>query len=155
MKKAVITRSLLGFPLGIFISQTLLIIISLIAGAYTPVEVHLAQQMGLLPAVILQYFLSGILGAAFGGASCIWEMPDWSLLKQTSLHFAISIIAMFPIAWFSWWMPHNIAGALIYIAIFLAIYVVIYIINFFTWKNKIQKMDARIRKERNLDSGDA
>ena len=148
MKKTVLARSLLGFPLGVFIAQTLLIIISLIQGAYTPVEIHLVQQMGVLPAVILQYVLSGILGAAFGGASCIWVMQDWSLLKQTSLHFAVSVVAMFPIGWLNWWMPHNIIGALIYIAIFVAIYVVIYTVCFFVWKNKIQKMDARIQKER-------
>ncbi|MGN0428923.1 MAG: DUF3021 family protein [Acetatifactor sp.] len=36
-------------------------------------------------AIIIQTVLSAVLGAGFAGSSIIWEMDEWSLLKQTSI----------------------------------------------------------------------
>lgn len=149
MKKKVIARTLLGFPLGVFIGYTITILISLIngTGAYLPAVPQLALQMGSqLGAVVLQYALAGVLGAACAGGSCVWEMPDWSLLKQTIVHFLILTTSMFPIAWFTWWMPHTVAGALLYIGIFVALYLIIFAIMYFFWKSKIKRMNNCIRE---------
>lgn len=151
MKKQVISRTLLGFPLGVFISTTITMLISVGwgNGHYLAVVPELTVQMGSeLNAVILQFFLSGILGAASGGGSCIWAIGDWSLLKRTMVYLIVLSGSMFPIAWFSWWMPHSIAGALSYIAIFLAVFAVIFAIQYFFWKNKLRKMNDFLKTQK-------
>ena len=146
MKKKVIMRAFLGFPLGVFINQTIAIFISAGIGTYAPAAPQLIEQMGSeTGAVVLQYVLSGILGAAYAGGSCVWEMQEWSILKQTLIHLLISSASMFPIAWFSWWMPHTLVGALGYAGLFMAIYVIIYIAAMFYWKKKIANMNSVFR----------
>lgn len=150
MKKQVIGRALLGFPLGVFISITITMLtsIGLGDGRYLAVVPELSAQMGSeLNAFILQYILSGILGAACGGGSCIWEMDEWSLLKRTLVYFIVLSGSMFPIAWFSWWMPHSIGGALSYIAIFLALFAIIFAIQYFFWKIKLRKMNDCLKSK--------
>ncbi|MDE5993277.1 MAG: DUF3021 domain-containing protein, partial [Oscillospiraceae bacterium] len=116
MKKTIL-RGLLGFPLGIAISSILALVISGIAGngeyyAYPP---SLADSVGgELNAAALQTVLSGILGAAFGAASVIWEKDSWSLAKQSAVYFFVSAAAMLPIAYFTEWMEHSLKGFLIY-----------------------------------------
>ena len=154
MKKKVAARSLLGFPIGVFIGESIIIVSSLILGAYTPVMAQLVEQTGgVLSAVMTQYVLSGILGAAFAGASCIWEMQDWSLLKQTAIHLVVSVAVMFPVAWLAWWMPHSAMGVLIYVAIFLVLYAVMYVVNYLFWRARVRKMDRYIQQGHRTDEG--
>ena len=86
MKKKVILRSLIGAPIGLSISFIITLIISVIInkGEYYPVMPKLTALCGNeLNAVVIQTVCSLIYGAAFGGASIIWDMENWSLLKQT------------------------------------------------------------------------
>lgn len=154
MAKKVIIRTLLGFPLGVFIGYTVTILISIVGGdgAYWAVVPQLADQVGsVIGAVLLQYLLSGILGAACAGGSCVWEAPNWSLLKQTIVHYIIIAGSMFPIAWFAWWMPHTLMGALAYIGIFMAIYAVIFVVMFLVLRRKVKKMDNCLKEKQSAD----
>ena len=113
MKKKVLLRCLLGAPIGIAITTIVTIIISLILkdGSYHPVMPKLVSDYGNeLNAVILQAGLSLVYGAAWAGASVIWEAESWSILKQTVIHMIICCAATFPIAYFTRWMPHNATG---------------------------------------------
>ena len=92
MKKQMILRGLLGFPLGIAIGYVITIIISLIwaHGYYSPVIPDLIDYVGSeIYAVILQTFLCGVMGSGFAMASMIWEHEEWSIAKQTGLYFMI------------------------------------------------------------------
>ena len=89
MKKKVILRSLIGAPIGLSISFIITLIISVIInkGEYYPVVPQLTALCGNeLNAVVIQTICSLIYGAAFGGTSVIWEIENWSLLKQTVIH---------------------------------------------------------------------
>ena len=89
MKKKVILRSLIGAPIGLSISFIITLIISVIInkGEYYPVVPQLTALCGNeLNAVVIQTICSLLYGAAFGGASVIWEIENWSLLKQTVIH---------------------------------------------------------------------
>ena len=89
MKKKVILRSLIGAPIGLSISFIITLIISVIInkGEYYPVVPQLTALCGNeLNAVVIQTICSLLYGASFGGASVIWEIENWSLLKQTVIH---------------------------------------------------------------------
>ena len=147
MKKELFKRCLFGAPLGLAISTLITILISLGVGdgQYHAVVPALTSEMGgELSAVILQAALSMIYGAAWAGASVVWDAEKWSLLKMTLVHLAVTSLATFPIAYFARWMPHNTAGILLYIGIFIAIYAAIWFSQYTAMKKKIRAMNDKL-----------
>ncbi len=153
MKKKLIQRGLLGFPLGIAIGYVITVIISAVVadGSFYPVTPELMEAVGNeLNAVILQTALCGIMGSGFAMASVIWEIDSWSLVKQSGIYFAIACAVMLPIAYIANWMQHSVSGVLSYIGIFIAIFVFVWLAQYFAWKSKIKKMNDKVQ-----DSSDA
>lgn len=147
MKKELIKRCLLGAPLGLAISTVITILISLIIadGRYHAVVPELTSEMGSeINAVVLQAVLSLVYGAAWAGASVVWDAEHWSLLKMTLVHLIVTSVATFPIAYFARWMPHDAKGILIYFGIFVVIYVSIWASQYSAMKKKIREMNEKI-----------
>lgn len=138
----------LGFILGVFISYTISILVSLVwtNGYYSPVVPSIIQiAKNEINAVILQFLLSGTLGIAFASASIIWEFDNWSVLKQTFVHFCVSTLVMLPIAYICNWMEHSIWGLISYLLIFVIIYIIVWFIQYNVWKRKIQIINSKIQ----------
>ena len=151
MKKKILTRGLIGFPIGIAIGFVITIIISICIGKgdFYPVSPELTETMGSeLNAVILQTALCGIMGSGFAMASVIWELDSWSLIKQSGIYFLIISLILLPIAYISNWMDHSVTGVISYAGIFVASFVVVWLIQYFVWKSKIKKMNERINKKK-------
>ncbi len=148
MKKIIIRRGFLGFPIGIAIGFTVALIISAFViddGLFHVASPEIIERMGNeLNAVIFQTILSGIVGTGFAMASVIWEIDSWSLAKQSGVYFAIACAVMLPIAYFANWMPHSTAGVLQYVGIFVAIFIIVWLIQYFVWKSKIKKMNEGV-----------
>lgn len=147
MKKKMIKRSLLGFPLGITMGYLITILISLVwaNGYYSPCVPELISIMGNeINAVILQTILCGILGVGFAASSVIWEIDSWSIVKQTGIYFSIISVMMLPIAYFAYWMEHSGVGFLIYFGIFVLIFAVIWIIQFVIGKHNVRRMNENL-----------
>lgn len=150
MKKKMLFRSVLGFITGITIAYliTLIISVSIGDGAFYPVPQELMTTMGSeLNAVLLQTLLSGVMGAGFALASFIWDIDTWSLAKQSGVYFAIACAVMFPIAYFAHWMPHTLGGIVVYVGIFVAIFIVVWLIQYLFLKQKIKKMNEKVKRE--------
>jgi hypothetical protein len=149
MKKELLKRCLFGAPLGLAISSIITIAISLTVGdgLYYAVVPALASEMGSeINAVVLQAVLSMIYGAAWAGASVVWDAEHWSLLKMTLVHLIVTSVASFPIAYFARWMPHNLLGILLYVGIFITIYAGIWIGQYSGMKKRIAAMNAKLQK---------
>lgn len=147
--KKIVQRGLLGFPIGVFISYSITILISLIVanGYYSPTVPSLVQKYGSeISAVTWQFILSGMLGAAYSIGSIIWEIDHWSILKQTVTHFFVISCSMFPIAYMMLWMEHSMWGVARYLGIFIGIYTVVWVIQYFIWKRKIKKVNDKIKE---------
>lgn len=149
MKKKIFFRALIGIPIGVTISTFILIIISIAVGdgrfyAYHP---DLVKTFGNeVYAVIIQTVFSMIYGAAWGGASVIWDIEKWSLTRMTVTHLVICSVFTFPIAYFMCWMPHNIVGVLSYFGIFFLIYFIIWGVQYFMIKRRIYNLNQKIKK---------
>lgn len=151
MKKKIMIRSIFGFPFGITISYAITIVLSLIwaKGYYAPCVPGLVETVGNeIYAVIVQAFLSGLLGAGFGACSVIWEMEDWSLVKQTGLYFILVSFLMLPIAYLTYWMEHSIAGFLCYFGIFVSIFIVIWLVQFAVARHQVRRLNANLYRAR-------
>lgn len=152
MKKKLMQRGLLGFPLGIAIGYVITVIISAVVadGSFYPVTPELMAAVGNeMNAVILQTVLCGIMGSGFAMASVIWEIDSWSLAKQSGIYFAIACAVMLPIAYIANWMQHSVSGVLSYIGIFIAIFVFVWLAQYFAWKSKIKKMNDKVQNKHN------
>lgn len=117
-EKRILCRALIGAPIGLAISTAITIFSSLIYGDgnYYPVVPALVEQCGNeINAVVAQMIASLLYGAVWAGASVIWEMDDWSLLRQTVTHLLAGSIATFPVAYLMYWMKHSIAGVVVYL----------------------------------------
>ena len=146
MKKKIIRRCLAGMPVGVMISVVITIIISLTNGdgKYYMVHPELVTDCGTeIAAVIIQTLCSMLYGAAFAGASVVWD-TDWSLTKMTAVHFLICSAATFPTAYLMRWMNHSVGGVLGYFVQFVAIYVVIWVVSYFATKKKIEAFNRKI-----------
>lgn len=149
MRKKLILRGLLGLPIGITIGYLITIVISLVwaEGYYSPCVPELIAIMGNeINAVILQTALSGLLGAGFAASSVIWEMEDWSIVKQTGIYFLVISVIMLPIAYFTYWMEHSLKGFLIYFGVFALIFIIVWVIQFIIGRQMVKKMNANLYK---------
>lgn len=150
MKKKIVLRSLLGFPLGLAMGYMITIIISLVFadGYYSPCVPELTTTMGSeINAVLFQAFLCAILGSGFGAASVIWEMEDWGLVKQTGIYFSSVSVIMMPIALVTHWMEHSLKGILSYFGIFFIIFAAIWVIQYAIAKRNVKKMNDVLYKK--------
>ncbi len=150
MKKKLIIRCLFGAPIGLTISYIITIIVSLCInkGVYYPAAHELIKVCGgELNAVIVQMICSLIYGAVFAGSSVIWELDNWSLLKQTAVHCSIVSLTTFPIAYLMHWFPHNIIGVIVYFAILLFIYAGIWFSQYNAMKKKLRSMNDKLKTD--------
>lgn len=149
MKKKILSRSLLGAPIGVTISLIITIIFSLSMGRgeYFPAPHELIDWCGgnATTAVIVQFICSLFVGAVCGGSSVIWEIEKWSLLKQTLIHFAVISVPFFGIGYVMNWMPHYLYGALGYVGGFVAVYLIMWFSIYFSIKSKIKKMNDQLQ----------
>ena len=148
MKKKILLRCLLGAPIGLALSTLITVVISLPVadGTFYPVVPELAAGFGSeMNAVLVQTLCSLLYGAAWAGASVVWDRESWSILRQTATHLIICSIATFPIAYFMRWMPHNVSGILLYFGIFLFIYAVIWLAQYSSMKKRVRQMNEKVQ----------
>lgn len=154
MKKKVIYDVLSGFPIGIAIGFLCSLFVSIFIGdgSFYPVMPDLAAKAGSeLNAVILQTLLCGALGAVFKGASVIWELESWSLLKQSGAYFAIGCTATLLAAYAAGWMHPSIIGVTSYIAVFVVIFAAIWTVQYLFWKNKVEQLNKKMKQGRDME----
>ena len=151
MLKLALKRALMGTPIGMAMSYVITVIISLAMGdgLYHPVVPALADQWGSeINAVVFQFILSGLQGAAIGAVTIIWSMEKWSLAKQTGIYLILLSAIILPVAYFAHWMPRTTFGFILYIAIFVSIFITICVANYAIWRGKIKKMNKRVPSSR-------
>ena len=68
----------------------------------------------------------------------------FSLIKQTITHLLIYSTATFPVAYFLYWMPHNVISILIYYSVFITIYFFIWLISYTKTKITIKKINTKL-----------
>lgn len=145
LKKAGL-RALIGAPVGMAISTIIAVLDSWFIGdgKFYAVVPELAADLGSeIGAVTIQVLCSMLFGAAFAGASVIWD-TDWNLTKMTVIHFLICSAATFPIAYLLRWMDHTAGGVLKYFGQFLAIYVAIWIIQYMRLRRNVNALNKKV-----------
>lgn len=149
MKKNIVLRGIIGFPIGITIGYLISIFTSLIwaDGYYSPCVPELIDVMGNeINAVLLQALLCGLVGVGFSGGSVIWEVERWGIVVQTGVYFAVTALIMMPIAYFMYWMEHSLRGFLSYLGIFVLIFAVVWIVQYMIGRYIVKKLNTNLQK---------
>lgn len=148
MKKKIIARGALGVPFGITIGYLITIISSLKwgKGYYAPCAPQLVDMMGgELPGVLLQTGLCAVLGIVCAAGSVIWEVENWSIVKQTGLYFILIWAVMMPIAYFLYWMEHSFIGFFVYFAVFVGIFLLMWMSQYLINRRHIRAINAKLK----------
>ena len=150
MRKQIIKRFLIGFATGVFVGETILILTSVFAGngTFSPVSPYLVRNAGSdLAAVIIQYLCTGIMGATFASSSIIFELDNWSLLKQTVVHFLSTSILMYIVGFFCGWFPHNVSSTLLWFGVFIVVYLIFWISFIMYYKKKTREINEKLKQK--------
>jgi cation transport ATPase len=153
MKKQWILRSMLGAPLGLAIGYVISIIVSLVIGdgSFHAAHPQLAAALGgELKAVIVQAVVLMVYGGIWAGASTIFEQDEWSILRQTVTHLAVTSLATLPVAYTMRWMERSPKGIALYFGIFLVIYFVIWLGQYLAVRKRLAAINERVQ-EKNLE----
>lgn len=149
MFKEVLKRCALGALIGIALSQIIAIVISLCIGdgSFYAVVPQLAESVNSeITAVVIQTVCSILYGAMFGGMSIIWELDNWSILKQTIVHFSVVSVVTLPIAYITEWMEHSVKGAVIYFAIFAISYAFIWFGQYMAMRKHLADVNEKMKE---------
>ena len=147
MLNKIIKRAIMGFVYGVFIGQTILILESLNAGtgSFCPVSEYLVQHASsTLAAVIIQYFVTGLIGISFSASTVIFEIDKWSITAQTALHFVITFAVMLFAGFVCGWFPHTLVSTLIWFGVFIVVYVIFWISFSSYYKKKVQNVTVKV-----------
>ena len=145
--KEFIKRAIMGFVYGVFIGQTIVILESLAGGNgnFYPVSAYLVQHSSSqMAAVIIQYFLTGIIGISFATSTLIFEIDSWSITSQTVLHFVITSVVMFIAGFVCGWFPHTAKSIVIWFVIFIVIYVIMWVGFMLYFKKQTKKINEAL-----------
>ena len=142
IRKALL-RGLIGIPIGVFISTTIGLIISLMIGELEVIP-PVAASVNPLSAYTVQYIISIGIGFAFAFGSAIFEVDSWSIAKQTLLHFLLTSVVFLPCAVLARWVEPKLISILVYFLIFIVVYIIIWFIQYYYWKDRIAKLKKRL-----------
>lgn len=91
--------------------------------------------------LIWLYMLAGLVfGIYYGLASFIFEVPTWSPLKKTIIHFSLSITVYFTIALPLGWVPLTLWAIIISAFVFIGLYMIFW----FCFWAYYKKMEASL-----------
>ncbi|MEG0775815.1 DUF3021 domain-containing protein [Clostridium sp.] len=133
--KQFILRGLFGITIGVFINQLIMLIMAM-NGNIVSIPSNI---------VITQFIISSLTGFYCAGVSVIFEIEEWSLLRQTITH-SIAMLPYFPVAVYAGWMPGTLIGRLIFIINYILVYVIIWASFKKYWEKKTKALNEELKK---------
>lgn len=147
MRKKIFGCCIFGAPAGLTLQIMITILISYLRGdgAYGAVSYDLLRIYGNeLNAVTAQCLSAMVIGMIWSSASLIYQETDWSLLKQSAVHFLVCVVPSLVIAFMMHWMTPTLDGFLGYLGIFLTIYLINWLARYLSVKKRIAQMNAKL-----------
>ena len=98
------------------------------------------KYQGIDPFQVRGTFIVGIIIASVAAASVIYEIENWSLFKQSVIHFLIMLVTVLPLLYISGWYKLN--SVLDYVkvfGIFLFVGIVLWSISYFIFGKTLTK----------------
>lgn len=147
--KTVIKLAVIGALLGMVICTAITLITSFFSesGKLLFCAPELIKIIGGYPlAVAFELAVSALYGALVVGASVVYDIDEWSVLKSTVIHCAITLCSYyltgFVLRWFS---IADVKENLIMLTVFAVIYFLIWLINYIKYKSQIKQFNEDLK----------
>ena len=151
MWKRSLLRALCSMGICCLISQVIALVTELLVNeeGFVPLTPsYLAYFDSATLAMGTSILLTGLIGAAFGGFSVVFEMEKWSFLKQGIVHFMLTTAVWLPVSIFLWGMnryPSALVGVLLS---FSATYAITWWMNYMRCRVAIDTINERLEEMR-------
>ena len=133
--KSLFLGILFGIAIGVFINQLGYLIYA--------INAEVVQMTS--DAVVSQFIISALVGFYCTVVSVVFDVEEWSLLRQTITHF-ILMLPFFPVAIYAGWMPEGLVERVIFVLLFIIVYIVIWLSFKNYWKKKVKEINEELRK---------
>ncbi len=133
--KTFFIRGLFGIFLGLSIGYTVLV---LIAGAE-------GQMFMDFKSLSFHYFMAMFVGFYMGSVSVVYDVEEWSLLRQTVTH-GILILPYIPLAFSIGWAPRSFFGRLLFILMYIVVYGIIWLGIKTYWSQRARELNEELNK---------
>ncbi|MBT9175719.1 MAG: hypothetical protein DDT20_00019 [Firmicutes bacterium] len=136
--KSGLGRGLLGVPVGVFITTTIFYLHSLVIGprALEALSTNFA----------VQYWAGIAVGFIFGAMSVVFDIDEWTLTRQTVIHFAVTVSVFLPASLLAGWVSAEKGAVLIFMMTFMFIYCGIWYTHYAYWQKRISEVNSRLRR---------
>lgn len=134
--KQFILRGFFGVFIGAFIGQMFFVV-----SAFNNEVITVASEF-----ILKQFTVASLVGFYCAGVSVVYDIEEWSFLKQTVSHFIIMTIPYFILANFAGWIPKHPLGLSAFIAAYITLYLIIWFSFKRYWKKKAEEMVKQLRR---------
>ena len=147
MLKKTLKRAGIGFLLGCVIGNFIAFISVLFSEGDGPIVSQKVITMcgGEAGALLLQSFLSGLIGFAGCAGMSFYEIEEWGLLRIMATHLAVIFAVFLPVSYILDWFG-SVGDLLIMSLIMLVWYFIIYLIMCAVYRRRVKELNV-LQKE--------
>ena len=149
MKKQLFKSGTNGILLGLAVSMVMFLIL---AQSYMPLNTHSAVGQWITShqihgSIILAYCLITwfAIGILIEVASYIFRKAEWSLLRATLTHYALTCLGFIPLATLSGWLPLHLTFYLELVIEFSLIYLLVWAFSYWKMKKDIEQLNQELK----------
>ena len=114
---------------------------------------YLAHFDSVTAAMGTSILLTGLIGAAFGGFSIVFEIEKWSFFKQGVVHLLLTTAVWLPICIFLWGMDRYPSALFSILLSFMATYGITWWMNYLRCREAIRSINEKLEQIRSEESG--
>ena len=147
MVKKVLQRTLMGFVIGMPVGTLILIFLSYVSegGAVLFTPALLERTGNEATALLAQTLLSGVVGAAGMGGTCLFDLDGWSVPAAALAHWTVYTLVFLPIGFFLGWLEGP-ADALVMAVIFAMVEAVITLAMLARYNAKVRQLNELLEE---------
>ena len=149
MKKQFFKSGTSGILIGLAVSMIMSLIWS---PSYMPLNPHSAIGQWMTShqvhgSIVLAYCLITwfAIGSLFEVASYIFRKAEWSLLRATFTHYALTCLGFIPLATLSGWFPLRLTFYLELVIEFSLIYLFVWAFSYWKMKKDIEQLNQELK----------
>lgn len=103
--------------------------------------------------LVINMLVSGLYGMLAMGGSTVYSIESWGILKCTVVHYLVTMIGFFAIAFsFRWYTGENLVAAFITFLIMTVVYAMIWFGNYITYKIQLEQINRELAERKNVIS---
>jgi len=132
--KLIITRGMIGIMIGLSMGYSVVLALTLINGSYT-------FDGGVL---MYNYSLAVMVGFYMAAVTVVFDVEEWSLLKQTVIHGLLNFVYIM-MAFVIGWAPSSMMLRILFVIAYVVAYIIVWIYFKSYWTKKAYELNENVK----------